>query len=174
MSKKVATTTFTQGPAQEDAPRSEEAVTHYEGPHGPVFAGYSEDRLATRVWGPHVPDGQLDHGPNGRLDGRQGGFYLDPVALRVGDLTGEALKPGWALVNRRRRAVEIRLGPRFYRYRVAGFSRPLLEEEDGTPVAGLGGVFGANRIAAAADPTDVALAQLLFSGVSMSEIRAQA
>lgn len=168
-------TTFTQGRAPADDPRAGgEATTFYEGPHGPAFAGYSEDRLATRVWGPNVPDGQLDHGPHGRLDGRQGGFYLTPVTVRVGDLAGEALKPGYALLNRRRRAVEVRLGPRSYRYRVAGFSRPLLEREDRTPVAGLGGVLGAHRIAEDADGIDVALALLLFAGVPMSEIRAQA
>jgi hypothetical protein len=172
--KRVPMTTFTGGWATAgDAGQGAEAAPHYEGPHGPVFAGPTQDGLATRVGGPNVPDGQLDYGPNGRLDGQTYTFAI-AVPLRIGELTGQAVQPEWALFNRRRRAIRISLGPRSYRYRVTGFSRPLVEREDGTPVASLGGVFGAHRIAEAADPTDVALAMLLFAGVSVGEVRAQA
>lgn len=73
-----------------DAPRSPEGMTatsQYEGPHGPVFAGYSEDRLSTCLWGPHLPDSRLDFGPDGRLDGERHGL-VTPVGLQVSRRTG--------------------------------------------------------------------------------------
>lgn len=169
-------TTFTLQRPPDDAPLSPEGVVAsalYRGPHGPGFSGYADHRLSTSAWGPHLPDARLEFGPHGRLDGERHKLTA-PVALRIGDVTGQAVQPEWSLLSRRRRAVRASVGPRLYRYRVAGLTRSLLEWEDGTPVASLRGVFGANRIAEAADPTDVAVALVLIYGVSISDLTLQA
>ncbi len=84
---------------------------HYEGPHGPVLAAYTDGDQVTRAWGPHVSDARLDFGPSGRLDGRRHTSFLDPVAVSVGELSGNAVQPSWALFNCCRRGIRISLGP---------------------------------------------------------------
>jgi hypothetical protein len=149
------------------------ATTRYEGPQGPAFTGYGGDSMSTCLWGPHLPDGRLDFGPYGRLDGERHGL-MTPVGLQVGELAGEVVQPDWALFSRRRRSVQVTIAPRSWRYRVAGFTRASrLEREDGTEVATEAGVFGTSRIAESADAVDVAVAVLLFMGVPASELTVQ-
>lgn len=170
-------TTFRLRRASGDAPRSPDgtaARNQYEGPHGPVYVGYTDDRRATWAWGPHVPDARLDFGPAGRLDGQSHTSFTDPVAVRVGTLSGEVAQPHWALLNRRRRGMVITLGSRSYLYRVTGIASPMLERGDGTPVARLGGVLSADQVAEDADGVDVALFVVMLYAVPVSEIKAQA
>lgn len=141
-------TTFTLGAATEETPRSPDGVVAescYEGPHGPAWVGYTDDRRDTRAWGPYVPDACLEFGPAGRRDGQRHTSFTEPVALRVGTLSGEVAQPDWALFNRRRRGMIVTLDPRSYLYRVTGVSRPMLERGDRTPVASLGGRSGPTR-----------------------------
>lgn len=170
-------TTFSlRGPSHE--PRAPEGVAphaEYDGPHGPVFIGYGDERHSTRVWGPHVPDAFLGVGPVGRQDGEPVAFYMRPVPIRVGPLSGEVVRADWSLLNRRRRGIVISLDSRSYLYRVAGFvARQLLEREDGTPVTILSGLTGENQIAEDADAVDVAVSLLMVYGVPISAIKAQA
>ncbi len=169
--------TFRLGDASGDAPGAPPgAVAHsyYDGPHGPVFAAYTNNDQVTQAWGPLVPDARFDFGPSGRLDGQRHTSFVDPVALGVGELSGNAVQPNWALFNRRRRGIKIDLGPRLYLYRIAGISSPLLERDDRTPVVSFGGVRAPHQVAEEADDVDVALALVMFYGVPDSAIRAQA
>ena len=143
--------TFRLGDASHDAPGAPPgAVAHsyYVGPHGPVFAAYADERRATLTWGPNTPDAFLDVGPWGRLDDQPvAAYYMKPVPLRVGELSGQAVGPDWALFNRRRRGIAINLGPRCYLYRIAGISSPLLERDDRTPAVSFGGVRAPHQVA---------------------------
>lgn len=130
--------------------------------------GFTDHRLGTRAWGPHLPDAGIEFGPFGRLDGRRHTSFVDPVALSVATLGGEAVQPDSALLSRRRRGIVIRLGPRSYLYRRIGFAREMLEREDRTPVASLGGVLGSNKMAETVDAVDVALALVMFYAVPVT------
>ncbi len=175
-SKRRRMATFSLRGAPDDAPRSPDGVraaSQYEGPHGPAYAGYGEGHLTTCVWGSHVPEASLDYGPYGRLDGERYGLRR-PVPIRVDEVVGEVVQPDWALFRRRGRGVHVSLGPRFWLYRVAGLTRASrLERRDGTEVATEAGAFGTSRIALDADTVDVAVAVLVFSGVSVWELTVQ-
>lgn len=168
--------TFTFRAVTEDAPLSPQGVaarSWYDGPHGPVFVASSDGDQVTRAWGPDVPDARLEFGPAGRFDGKRHTSFADPVALSVGTFSGEVAQPGWALLNRRKRGMVISLGPRSYLYRVTGMSSPLLERADRSPVARLGGAFGAHQVDERADAVDVALALVMFAGVGVGVVKAQ-
>lgn len=125
--------------------------------------------------GPNVPSTQLDVGHWGRLDGQPVAAYMKPVPLHVGSLSGEMVRPDWALFSRRRREVVVTLENRSYLYRITGIApRELLERENGTPVASLKGVLGSHLIAETADAVDLAVALVMFYGVPPSAIKAQA
>lgn len=121
-----------------------------------------------------MPSAHLEAGPFGRLDGQPLAFYLGPVPLTVGAAFGAMVRPKWTFFSRRGRGIAITLEARSYLYRVIGFSRPSLERGDRSPVAALGGVTGDHTISESADPVDVVVALVLFAGVSVSAIRAQA
>lgn len=171
-------TSATLHQAGADAPRSphgEVAIGYYEGRLGPAYAGYlDDDQLATRAWGPHLPDAYIGVGPYGRVDGKPIAFYHEPMPLRVGSLSGEAQRCDWALFNRRKRGIRVRLGPRSYLYRISGLLRPLLEREDRSPVVSLRGGAEKCEIAETADDVDLAVALLLFYCMPISAIKAQA
>ncbi len=177
MSSRTSMTSFRLHEAPRDAPRSPEgtaARSRYEGPHGPVYVGHNESQEATFAWGPHVPSAQLEAGPFGRSDGQPLAFYLDPVPLTVGGASGAMVRPNWTLFSRRGRGIAVTLEARSYLYRVTGFSRPSLERGDRSTVAALGGVTGDHAISESADPVDVVVALVLFAGVPVSAITAQA
>lgn len=161
-----------KNPSGHATPSSEGVVAQrqYEGPHGPVFAAHSDDGLTTLAWGPKVASAHLDFGPSGRRDGRRHTSFVDPVGLMVGTYQGEAVRQHSAVFSRRRRGIVIRLGPRSYLYRVTGYAREMLERGDQTPVASLGGVFGANKIAETVDAFDVVLALVMFYAVPVTAI----
>ncbi len=164
-------------PPSEDAPRASEGVAlhgQYDGPHGPAFIGYGDERQTTRAWGPHVPGACVDFGPAGRRDGKPHTSFTEPVALQVGTLSGEVAQPHWSLFSRRRRGMVISLGPRSYLYRVTGIASPLVEREDRTPVARLGGVFGPAQVAEDADEVDLVVALVMIYGVAVGELTVQA
>lgn len=147
-------TTFRLRRASGDSPRSPDGVaaqSHYEGPHGPASAGHRVDGLVTRAWGPSVPGAHLDFGPSGRLDGQPHTSFVESVRLQVGDQQGQAVQPDSGMFSRRRRGIVITVGDRTYLYRLTGISSPLLERQDRTPVARLGGVLGPGQVTDAAD-----------------------
>lgn len=85
------------------------------------------------------------------------------------------LSPQGVAARDRRRGITVTLGPHSYVYRVTGaLARQLLEREDGTAVAMLRGLRGDDKIAESADAVDLAVALVMFFGVPISAITAQA
>lgn len=118
----------------------------------------------------------MEHGPFGRLDRRPLAFYQNRISLHVGACSGQLVRPKWTTFSRRGRGIVVTLDPesRRYLYQVTGFSRPLPERQDRTPVAALGGVTGDHTICESADPVDAVLALLLFAAVPVGATKAQA
>ncbi len=160
MTPKAAMVAFILRGATDDvagSPPGVEAHGLYEGPHGPAYAGYSDDGLVTRAWGPHLPDGRFEIGRAGRLDGKRHTSLVDPVPVFVGAHTGEAVQLHSAVFSRRRRGIVVNVGERSYLYRHSGYASSLLEREDRTPVAIPRGPFRSSTIAEAADAFDLAV-----------------
>jgi hypothetical protein len=105
----------TLGPDRPDVP-----VLRYEGPYGPADVAYFDGLRRTRVWGPAIPEGVLDDGPE---------LLHEPQAKQerlrrgvAGSIGGTPLRVhqprnGW---RRSARVVTATIGPDAFALRVRG------------------------------------------------------
>lgn len=142
------------------------ASLHYEGPYGPASIAYSNGFTRTRVWGTHIPEGELADGPRIPTQDRAKLDRLRPgVDGHVGETPLRASIPEHG-ASRRRFYVVAQLGEHAYTLRVRGFPivRVQLEGPDGEMAWRYAVRPGSrNRAAESVTPYEVTLALLLWS-----------
>ena len=135
-----------------------------EVPHGPCWTVTLDGDRRTLVWGPHVPPGILEDGPELASEPQaKKRRLLAGVTGAIGEQRLHVQLPRFGL-TRAGRVAEIDLGGRRFTLRVVGVlpSRAALLRADGTRVADVPvRLGGTRRIDEAATPEEVVLAHLL-------------